>query len=216
MKISIAFLLFCLCSNGFAQDAGSPYLLVSTKDAIIPLKSSETDVQIAGTIAHVRVTQVYQNKGKQPIESKYVFPLSTLAAVHKMQMSIGERTVNAKIFERQEAQKVNNSAVGAAATVVGKTKFRKSFRVVLEEGIPKTEQRRITLEFKGLYSKLVNKYLATYESLRVRFNAKGEIIRIERMENGKWVSSEEMTRAFAKFSTKTLNLDKEMILTLTR
>ncbi len=111
MKIFITFLLFCLCSSGFAQDAGSPYLLVSTKDAIIPLKSSKTEVQIAGTIAHVRVTQVYQNKGKQPIEAIYVFPLSTRAAVHKMQMSIGDRTVNAKILERQKAQKVYETAL---------------------------------------------------------------------------------------------------------
>ncbi len=106
MKYLITFLLICSLSLGFAQKSDSPYLLVSTKDAVIPLKSSKTVVDISGTIAHVQVTQVYQNKGTIPIEAKYVFPLSTQAAVHKMQMTIGDRVINAKIFEKQKAQKV--------------------------------------------------------------------------------------------------------------
>ena len=111
MKLLCTILLFCCTFLGFAQETDSPYLLISTKDAVIPLKASKTDVQISGTIAHVRVTQVYQNKGTQAIEAKYVFPLSTQAAVHKMQMTIGDRIVNAKIFEREEAQKVYQTAL---------------------------------------------------------------------------------------------------------
>ncbi len=111
MKILFTFLLCCILSIGYAQKSDSPYLLVSTKDAVIPLKASKTDVQISGTIAHVRITQVYENKGTTPIEAKYVFPLSTQAAVHNMQMTIGDRIVNAKIFEKQEAEKVYNTAL---------------------------------------------------------------------------------------------------------
>ncbi len=111
MKLLYTFLLFCTIAFGYAQENDSPYLLVSTKDAVIPLKASKTDVQISGAIAHVRVTQVYQNTGVRAIEAKYVFPLSTQAAVHKMQMTIGDRIVNAKIFERQEAQKVYETAL---------------------------------------------------------------------------------------------------------
>ncbi|TMM56624.1 VWA domain-containing protein [Maribacter algarum] len=111
MKLLCTILLFCSTYIGLAQQTDSPYLLISTKDASIPLKASKTDVQISGAIAHVRVTQVYQNKGTQAIEAKYVFPLSTQAAVHKMQMTIGERIVNAKILEREEAQKVYKTAL---------------------------------------------------------------------------------------------------------
>ena len=113
MKLYYTFFLFCTLTLGFAQEDGSPYLLVSTEDAVIPLKSSKTEVEISGTIAHVRIVQVYQNIGKQAIEAKYVFPLSTQAAVHQMQMTIGDRTVNAKIFERREAQKVYETALAA-------------------------------------------------------------------------------------------------------
>ncbi len=111
MKLLYTFLLCCTIFTGFSQDNDSPYLLVSTEDAVIPLKSSKTEVEISGTIAHVRVTQVYQNKGARAIEATYVFPLSTQAAVHKMQMTIGNRIVNAKIFEKQEAQKVYETAL---------------------------------------------------------------------------------------------------------
>ena len=111
MKLFYTILLCCTFFAGFSQDDNSPYLLVSTEDAVIPLKSSKTEVEISGTIAHVKVTQVYQNKGNQAIEAKYVFPLSTKAAVHKMQMTIGNRIVNAKIFEKQEAKKVYDSAI---------------------------------------------------------------------------------------------------------
>ena len=111
MKYLVTLLLFCSISLGFAQNSDSPYLSVSTKDALIPLKSSKTEVEISGTIAHVKLTQVYQNKGESPIEAKYVFPLSTQAAVHKMQMTIGNRIINAKIFEKQESQKVYETAV---------------------------------------------------------------------------------------------------------
>ena len=111
MKKIIVLVLFCITSVCFSQEREGAYLLVSTKNAQIPLKESKTDVQISGTIAHVQTTQVYQNTGSIPIEAKYVFPLSTQAAVHKMQMTIGDRTINAKIFERKEAKKVYKKAV---------------------------------------------------------------------------------------------------------
>ncbi len=111
MKKLFALLLFLTISMGYSQKVEGPYLAVSTKDAIIPLKESKTDVQISGSIAHVHITQIYHNKSQQAIEAKYVFPLSTQAAVHKMQMTIGDRIINAKIFEKKEANKVYNTAL---------------------------------------------------------------------------------------------------------
>ncbi|MFK5878302.1 MAG: VIT domain-containing protein [Flavobacteriaceae bacterium] len=95
----------------YAQQTESPYLKVLTKNAQIPLKETSVDVQITGTIAHVKILQVYKNDGSTPIEAKYIFPLSTQAAIHKMDMSIGNRTIHAKIFEKKQAQKVYNKAI---------------------------------------------------------------------------------------------------------
>jgi len=86
----------------------SPYFFVQSEDASVdqlPLKSTMADVQIAGVIADVRVAQVYKNEGKTPLEAIYVFPASTRAAVYGMKMQIGERTIEAKIKEREQARK---------------------------------------------------------------------------------------------------------------
>ena len=44
-------------------------------------------------ITDVKVTQVYRNTGKKPIEAVYVFPGSTRAAVYGMKMTIGSRVI---------------------------------------------------------------------------------------------------------------------------
>ncbi|WP_405604583.1 VIT and vWA domain-containing protein [Polaribacter sp. Asnod1-A03] len=109
-------LLFTLFSIVFstilnAQQTKSPYLETITKNANIPLKATQTNVQISGTIANVQVIQTYKNKGKTPIEASYVFPMSTKAAVHDMNISIGKRTIKATIFEKKEANKIYNKAI---------------------------------------------------------------------------------------------------------
>ncbi|MDT7831962.1 VIT domain-containing protein [Flavobacteriaceae bacterium S356] len=96
---------------GFSQKTESPYLLVNSSKAIIPLKSTKADVQITGTIAHVKLTQVYQNLGSNPIEATYIFPLSTKAAVHNMHMKIGDRSIRAKVYEKKKAKKIYDKAI---------------------------------------------------------------------------------------------------------
>ncbi len=89
------------------DDTLSPYFFVHSDDPTVdrlPLQSTRADVDIAGVIARVRVTQVYKNAGKRPIEATYVFPASTRAAVFGMRMTIGERVIEAKIRERQQAR----------------------------------------------------------------------------------------------------------------
>ncbi|RJR20929.1 MAG: VWA domain-containing protein [Nitrospiraceae bacterium] len=85
----------------------SPYFFVQSDDTEadrLPLKSTSADVRISGVIADVRVTQVYMNEGRQPIEAIYIFPASTKAAVYGMKMTIGERVINAVVRKRDEAR----------------------------------------------------------------------------------------------------------------
>ncbi|MDD5507469.1 MAG: TonB family protein [Bacteroidales bacterium] len=85
----------------------SPYFFIPSDDPSIdqlPLKETSAEVQIAGVIADVRVTQVYKNEGQKALEAIYVFPASTRAAVYALKMTIGERTLVAKIEERQKAR----------------------------------------------------------------------------------------------------------------
>jgi len=86
----------------------SPYFFVKSDDPDLdplPLQSTSAHVRISGVIADVAVTQVYKNEGKRPIEAIYIFPASTRAAVYAMKMTIGERTLMAKIAKREEARR---------------------------------------------------------------------------------------------------------------
>jgi Ca-activated chloride channel family protein len=85
----------------------SPYFQVKSDDPEVdqlPLLLTSAEVNIAGVIADVTVTQVYKNEGTRPLEAIYVFPASTRAAVYGMTMTIGDRTIFAQIRERQKAR----------------------------------------------------------------------------------------------------------------
>lgn len=91
----------------------SPYFFVKSDDPSVdplPLRSTQVDVRISGVIADVTVTQRYKNEGTRAIEAKYVFPGSTQAAVHGMNVRLGDRLVTATIREKQQARIEYNTA----------------------------------------------------------------------------------------------------------
>ncbi len=86
----------------------SPYFFIKSDDPgldRLPLKSTSVKADISGVIADVLVTQVYKNEGERPLEAVYTFPASTRAAVYGMKMTIGERTITARIEERKKARR---------------------------------------------------------------------------------------------------------------
>jgi Ca-activated chloride channel homolog len=119
MNLSLkAMLALCLALAAFAaaqpadlpdQDKTlSPYFFVQSDDPStdrLPLLKTSAEVNIAGVIADVKVTQVYKNDGKKPIEAIYVFPGSTRAAVYAMKMIIGDRAIVARIKDKEQARK---------------------------------------------------------------------------------------------------------------
>jgi len=97
----------------------SPFFVVEgAKPGVdaLPLESTRADVRIAGVISDVTVTQTYKNDGDRTISAKYVFPASTRAAVYAMKMTIGDRTIVAKIKERDEAKHEFEEAKAAGKT----------------------------------------------------------------------------------------------------
>jgi Ca-activated chloride channel family protein len=84
----------------------SPYFAVDSGTDIdsLPLKSTDVRVRVLGVMAEVVVTQEYRNVGTTPIEARYVFPASTRAAVHAMNVRIGDRLITASIREKKAAQ----------------------------------------------------------------------------------------------------------------
>jgi Ca-activated chloride channel family protein len=110
-------ILFSLTHQGYGEQGYgesehnntlSPYFFIENGDPSVdrfPLRSTDVSVNINGVIAHVVVTQKYQNEGTRPINARYIFPASTRAAVHGMKMRIGDETITARIQEKKEAQR---------------------------------------------------------------------------------------------------------------
>lgn len=101
----------------------SPYFVLEGQDPNVdafPLRSTEVDVAIAGAIAEVTVTQVYENAGRRPLNAEYVFPASTRAAVHGMRMQIRNQVIEAKIKEKEQAAAIFEAArqQGKSATLL--------------------------------------------------------------------------------------------------
>lgn len=85
----------------------SPYFFVKSDDPAtdqLPLKNTQVDVRISGVIADVTVTQHYRNEGQRAIEARYVFPGSTRAAVHGMNVRLADRLITATIREKLQAR----------------------------------------------------------------------------------------------------------------
>ncbi|MCH6259150.1 VWA domain-containing protein [Puniceicoccaceae bacterium K14] len=110
----LIFILSAVFPSSFGDEAAAaPYFEVDQSKfsfESFPLKSSKADVRIAGIIAEVTVTQVYQNDGDSTIEATYVFPGSTRAAVHGLEMRLGNRVVKAVIEEKKKARRMYETA----------------------------------------------------------------------------------------------------------
>jgi len=119
MKTLTLIISLAVFSNCFSQDSDDyrstpktsyetqPYFKVLTKNVNIdriPLLLTTVDVDINGFMAEVTVTQYYKNDGDIPLEAQYVFPGSTDAAVHEVQMIVGDRKIMAEIQKKAEAK----------------------------------------------------------------------------------------------------------------
>ena len=77
---------------------------------LCPLKHTDVVAGVAGFVARVDVTQEFVNPLDEKIEAVYVFPLPQDAAVDRMEMTVGERTIRGEIKRREEARKIYEKA----------------------------------------------------------------------------------------------------------
>jgi Ca-activated chloride channel homolog len=75
-----------------------------------PQVSTEIAVEVAGMVARTRVTQRFHNPGSTFVEGLYVFPLPENAAVDRLRMRIGERQIEGRIREKEEARRTYERA----------------------------------------------------------------------------------------------------------
>jgi Ca-activated chloride channel homolog len=127
LRLTATLIVLFLMADAFAQTSSatfedktlSPYFMIGNDSVSLeqfPLREALGEVNIAGNIANVTVSQVYENKGKRAIEATYVFPASTRAAVYALQFTIGDRTVVAKIREKEQARYEYQQAINEGRT----------------------------------------------------------------------------------------------------
>jgi Ca-activated chloride channel family protein len=112
-RIGSTFLLLALASRAGAQQPDPDGLQFASSDgAWRDAAVLDTDVhfRIQGLLAEVTVEQTYRNDSKDWIEGRYLLPLPENAAVHALNLQIGERTVVGEVREKQEAQAIYQAA----------------------------------------------------------------------------------------------------------
>ena len=91
---------------------GSGELLCRRQDSYspLPMLAMQIELSVTGFMVHGTVTQEFSNPYAEVIEAVYVFPLPENAAVHKMEMRIGERRIVSVVQEKEEARKTYEDA----------------------------------------------------------------------------------------------------------
>ena len=102
------------CASSIAQEPitrGTVKLLDDNgSEREVPLLFTEVDIDVTGQIARTVVSQHFKNPTNEWSEGIYLFPLPPDAAVDQMRMKIGDRLVEGKVKEKQEAKAVYQKA----------------------------------------------------------------------------------------------------------
>jgi Ca-activated chloride channel family protein len=102
--------LFVLASPAFAQDATQGVLRIAASGAECPLRHTSVKADIAGMIARVNVTQEFHNAAAEKVEAVYTFPLPHDAAVDRMTMTVGGRTISGSVRKKEDARALYDAA----------------------------------------------------------------------------------------------------------
>lgn len=116
-RLGFAFLLLSLAARVGAQSPASMpepegLQFATANGAWITAAALETDVhfRIQGLLAEVTVEQTYRNDSKEWLEGRYLLPLPESAAVHALNLQVGERVVIGEVREKEEAKAIYQAA----------------------------------------------------------------------------------------------------------
>jgi Ca-activated chloride channel family protein len=94
------------------DDVGGGELLWKSPRGLVPLPITglEVELSVTGVMVHGKLTQRFHNPAAEVIEALYVFPLPERAAVHHMEMRIGDRSIVSVVQEKEEARRTYEKA----------------------------------------------------------------------------------------------------------
>ncbi|RYG16789.1 VWA domain-containing protein, partial [bacterium] len=98
------------------ENPGQMFIAGRAGRLLMPLERTSVNAEVAGMGARVTVKQSFYNPSKTPIEAIYTFPLPHDAAVDRMKIRIGDRSIDGTIMRRQEAKETYDKAKAAGQT----------------------------------------------------------------------------------------------------
>jgi Ca-activated chloride channel homolog len=107
---------YAMQDNLASEDSGpqSGTLMLQGKDATEAVAAvqlgSDMEVNVSGSIARVRVTQVFRNTSSDWMEATYMYPLPADAAVDNLKMVVGQKVIIGHIKKREEAREIYEAA----------------------------------------------------------------------------------------------------------
>ena len=87
----------------------------SNKNAF-PLLRTNLKVEIFNSISTISYSQIYTNTLTAPLECVYQFPLDKSYAVSNVEILIGDRFIQTKILEKEEAKQKYEDSVASGNT----------------------------------------------------------------------------------------------------
>ena len=149
-RLGIAFLLMALAARAGAQTPaaepeGLQFELADGQWTTQAALDTDVHFRIEGLLAEVTVEQTYRNGSGEWIEGRYLLPLPESAAVHALNVQIGERVIVGEVREKQEAQAIYQAAAaaGQASALVEQSRPNLFRTAVANIGPGETVQVRI-------------------------------------------------------------------------
>lgn len=102
------------------QIGGSLEAEINGRLVHFPALKTDVEADIQGDLARIKIIQVFKNPTDQPLNARYLFPMSKDAAVYAMTMEVGDEIIKAKIKRKAEAVKTFEKAKsqGKAASLL--------------------------------------------------------------------------------------------------
>ena len=108
---------------------------------------------------------------------------------------------------------VNLSAVGAAASIKGKSTYMRSYKISIASAINNNQKRAIKMWLKSHYSEIIKMYLKKYKQIKIHFDVNGKIVKIEKEKNNTWVIGSRLKNGFKNLPNHLVN-NKNIVITL--
>lgn len=89
-----------------AEEKRGGQVVATINGRTVPFPSLKTEItgDLKGDLASITVRQTFVNPTNVPMNARYLFPLNKDAAVHAMQMRVGDELISAKIAKRAKAR----------------------------------------------------------------------------------------------------------------